>query len=296
MTWARLDDHANEHKKQLKAGAEACWLWSCGLMYANRQRARDGFIPDEALLMLYPFKSPEKLANKLVSVGLWVKVDGGYQIHEYANWNDSAEKLENKREQTRERMRRLREERKRGDATDSDACDGVTSVTVTQSGDASVLDPLHSTPLQERNPPPLSEQRSARPDPFGDSLRGQGPGDRADVRKLFEAFKAQFGFVNMKFRNAFDENAKTLAAAIDLHTLETCERVLAHSPTDGMVSGRGDERRAKHDTIRYIFGNDDAFQRILRAAVEAERAKPGGGASFADALAAHRQRRTGDAA
>ena len=80
MTWAKIDDRAHEHRKQLAAGPEACWLWVCGLMYANRQPARDGFIPASALRMLYPFKSPKRLATKLVKAGLWTRTDGGYVI------------------------------------------------------------------------------------------------------------------------------------------------------------------------------------------------------------------------
>ncbi len=91
MTWAKIDDHANEHRKQLAAGAEACWLWTCGLMYANRQSARDGFIPDGALGMLYPFKAPGKLAAKLIEAQLWHRVPGGYLIHQFDEWNESAE-------------------------------------------------------------------------------------------------------------------------------------------------------------------------------------------------------------
>ncbi len=83
MTWAKLDDRANEHRKQLSAGPEACWFWACGLMYANRQKERDGFIPDAAIGMLYPVKSPKRLAEKLVAVGLWERVDGGYRIHDF---------------------------------------------------------------------------------------------------------------------------------------------------------------------------------------------------------------------
>lgn len=91
MTWAKVDDHANEHRKQLAAGAEACWLWTCGLMYANRQAARDGFIPEAAAGMLFPFKTLKKLIDKLVEVGLWKRVKGGYQIHEFTLWNQTKE-------------------------------------------------------------------------------------------------------------------------------------------------------------------------------------------------------------
>jgi hypothetical protein len=104
LTWAKLDDRANEHRKQLSAGAEACWLWACGLMYANRQPERSGFIPDLILPALYaPSRSPKKLAARLVEVGLWDRVEGGYAIHDYTTWNPSAEQIERDRAEGRRR-------------------------------------------------------------------------------------------------------------------------------------------------------------------------------------------------
>ncbi len=88
MTWALLDDHANEHPKLLAAGAEAAWLWACGLMYCRRQRGGRGFIPEAMVPMLFPLKSPRKLAGRLVEVGLWNAAEGGYLVHEYAEWCD----------------------------------------------------------------------------------------------------------------------------------------------------------------------------------------------------------------
>jgi HNH endonuclease len=80
VTWAKIDDHANEHRKQLAAGAEACWLWACGLMYANRQKARDGFIPQAVVAGIYPFKDAAKLVHRLLTLGLWDPAEGGYRI------------------------------------------------------------------------------------------------------------------------------------------------------------------------------------------------------------------------
>ncbi len=94
MTFAKLDDRANEHRKCLLAGAEACWFWACGLMYANRQPSRDGVIPDLALTMLYPAKNPKRIAERLVEVGLWERTEGGYRIHDYHTLNPTREQYE----------------------------------------------------------------------------------------------------------------------------------------------------------------------------------------------------------
>lgn len=105
MTWAKLDDKANENRKQLRAGAEACWLWACGLMYANRQPEHDGVIPDEVLPGLYApsARNCQKLADRLVEVKLWDRVDGGYRVHNYHRWNPSAEQVERERAEGRRR-------------------------------------------------------------------------------------------------------------------------------------------------------------------------------------------------
>lgn len=94
VSWAKIDDRANEHRKQLAAGPEACWLWACGLMYVNRQSERDGFIPEHVLTMLFNFKNPKKLADRLVGVSLWDKVADGYLVHNFTVWNQSKEQRE----------------------------------------------------------------------------------------------------------------------------------------------------------------------------------------------------------
>jgi hypothetical protein len=91
VTWVKIDDRAREHRKQLRAGAEACWLWACGLMYCNTQKARDGFIPDEAVPLLFPLRNATKHAAKLVEVGLWERADGGYRVHDYHDYQPTHE-------------------------------------------------------------------------------------------------------------------------------------------------------------------------------------------------------------
>lgn len=91
MSWVRVDDRAPEHRKQLAAGPSACWLWVCGLAYANRQPQHDGFIPTAALPLLGAKASRE--AARLVEVGLWERVDGGWQIHDYHGYQLTPEQI-----------------------------------------------------------------------------------------------------------------------------------------------------------------------------------------------------------
>src|SRR3990167_6480333 len=92
MSWVKIDDGAPDHRKQLAAGSEACWLWVCGLAYCNRQPARDGFIPGVKVGLLYPFRRAGALAKKLVEVGLWEEADGGYRVHDYHSYQPDQER------------------------------------------------------------------------------------------------------------------------------------------------------------------------------------------------------------
>ncbi len=90
MTWAFLDDHANEHSKQEKIGGAACWYWACGLMYCRRkedERRRLGervdFISTAAALTLYADSKARAHITAIVRVNLWEAVDGGYIVHDY---------------------------------------------------------------------------------------------------------------------------------------------------------------------------------------------------------------------
>lgn len=99
-------------------------------------------------------------------------------------------------------------------------------------------------------------------------MAGQS-GSREDVRKVHESWKSAVGKPNHRFRGPSDFDAVSIASAIDTYGLESCLAVSAHAPTDGMVNGRLDDKRIKHDSIRYIFDNNEAFNRILKSAQEA---------------------------
>lgn len=91
MAWVKLDDQARHHRKILAAGPVGAWLWVCGLMYCNSQKARDGFIPTEAVPVLYPLPTWRREAIRLAAIGLWEPVEGGYRVHDYHDYQPTAE-------------------------------------------------------------------------------------------------------------------------------------------------------------------------------------------------------------
>lgn len=169
MSWSRIDDRANEHRKQLEAGPEACWFWTCGLLYVNRQDVRDGFIPDAALALLYPVRSPKKLAQKLVAVGLWERVPGGYQVHNYERWNQTREQVQDAKQRARDRAAKSYERRKQKDSAPDSAPQSAL-----QNSDA-LRDSSGSHPIPSHPIP--SEELQQRGDPASGThaLPAQGP-------------------------------------------------------------------------------------------------------------------------
>jgi len=94
MAWVKLDDQARQHRKILAAGPVGAWLWVCGLMYCNSQKARDGFIPEAVVPVLYPIRGVKREALRLVSVGLWTRTVEGFVVHDYHDYQPTHEESE----------------------------------------------------------------------------------------------------------------------------------------------------------------------------------------------------------
>lgn len=107
LAWIRLDDQIAHHPKFLKAGPVASWLWVTCVGYAQKFLT-DGFIPTEALPTLGTVSETAIHAATLVQVGLLEPVDGGFQIHDYLEFNDAASVVKEKR-----RLDRVRKESER---------------------------------------------------------------------------------------------------------------------------------------------------------------------------------------
>jgi hypothetical protein len=121
MGWVRLDDNFADHPKVIALSDSAFRLYIEALCYSNRQLT-DGFIPNAVYLKL----SRDDEADYLIDAGLWEEVHGnvispelttGYAIRSYTEYQPTREKVEEKREQAKERLRRYRE--KHGNANET---------------------------------------------------------------------------------------------------------------------------------------------------------------------------------
>lgn len=105
MAWARLDDQLDDHDKFLQLSSAAIGQWTLALTYASRKMS-DGFISTARakLQIVGRGEDYDAITGELVTAGLWDVVEGGFQIHDYLDYNPSREQIERGIEQTRERL------------------------------------------------------------------------------------------------------------------------------------------------------------------------------------------------
>lgn len=286
MTWAKVDDHANEHRKQVAAGAEACWLWTCGLMYANRQPARDGFVPAGVIGMLYPLKNPTKLAAKLVEVGLWTEVPGGYRIHQFTEWNQTKEQRDAELAAGRARAaksyasRQAKNEKSSGEEPpQSSPEEGHRSsgeekkVFARSSGSTPTPTPI---PLQKEIPaiveqePDVSDSDLAAFSPEPAKVRREPP-MQAEAVRVFEAWRQSTGHVGAvmdpKRLNRLKQRLR------EGHSVETLLAVLRNWRNDPWLAGSSGK---VYDGIEQLFRDSAQVERLaaLNAPIRAPQPAP----------------------
>lgn len=113
--WARLDDELIDHRKIFAAGerlgkngaAIALGFWTVGLLWANKHLT-DGHLPKAVVKSFAHVSQPAVVADALVSAGLWEKRNGGYDIHDYKDFNPAALVVKARRRKDKFRKRRER--------------------------------------------------------------------------------------------------------------------------------------------------------------------------------------------
>jgi hypothetical protein len=124
MAWLRIDDRVRTHPKIATAGPAAAWLWFCGICYC-REHLTDGFIPKPVVPNLaMNLTSPWRHAQRLVEVQLWEDAIGGFQVHDFLDWNPSRNDVEAGRdwEVQRKGLYRDKDLTKQIRQRDGDAC------------------------------------------------------------------------------------------------------------------------------------------------------------------------------
>lgn len=106
MPYAQIDVDAPDHWKVGGLSDAAFRTWVLGQCYAQKHLT-DGFLDRRAVKLFRSRTSPAVIAE-LVSAMLWHESDAGFTIHDYADWNNTAEEVEERREKWRRDKKRKR--------------------------------------------------------------------------------------------------------------------------------------------------------------------------------------------
>lgn len=112
MSWIKIDAGFFRHPKAIRAGRDGRILFIASVCYAG-DGLTDGFVPEGALALLAAetgITKPKEAANQLVDSGLWEVVEGGFQVHDYLEYNTASGKVQAERDAAKERMKRRRSE------------------------------------------------------------------------------------------------------------------------------------------------------------------------------------------
>jgi hypothetical protein len=102
MSWFRVDDKSAFHRKVLKAGNEA-WGALCRAGAQSSGEGTNGRVTRDSLLAI----APMRVWQRAIIAELLEPIDDSddFQIHDYLQWNESAEEIEAKAEAKRKKSR-----------------------------------------------------------------------------------------------------------------------------------------------------------------------------------------------
>ena len=153
MAWVRIDDQLSDHPKIVSAGPDAAWLYISGLCYAARYLT-DGFIPEAQVRRLSDIKNSPAAAKRLVSNGLWDAVEGGYQVHDYLDYNDDADTVKTRRKRNADRQSKWRDKgvsNAVSNASHNDMSNEQHNSVTNAVTNGAVIMPQTQTPIRESN-------------------------------------------------------------------------------------------------------------------------------------------------
>lgn len=120
MSWVWLDDGIDEHPKVARAeaavGDSGLATMVRAIAYSNRNLT-DGFVPTTVAAALTRHRKPAAVAQALVAAVLWEPVEGGFLVHDYADYQELREEIEAKRAKGAAKVRRHRDRKRAGNAS-----------------------------------------------------------------------------------------------------------------------------------------------------------------------------------
>lgn len=109
MPWFKVDDQLAVNMKVLAAGNTAMGLWVRAGSWCAAQLT-NGFVPDGMVPVL---GGSRRDAEALHAAGLWHAAEGGWQFHDWDEYQPTREQVLAERAAAADRMRKVRETKKR---------------------------------------------------------------------------------------------------------------------------------------------------------------------------------------
>jgi hypothetical protein len=108
---------APRNLKLVSVPPAARWLWLSAICWSKEQ-CTEGRVPEGALTIIgNDLHQPRRLAASLVRAGLWERAgDGdGWLVHDFLDWQESMDEIDERRARNAERMRRVRAAKRNGE-------------------------------------------------------------------------------------------------------------------------------------------------------------------------------------
>ena len=126
MGWLKVDDKLPRNPKIIAGGIEPAWYYICALTHCAEQMT-DGFIADAAVPVIAPhIEDPRSVAEACCQLDLFRRVEGGYMVPDYLDFNPSRASVLARREAEASRQASRRESQ-RDTAQTSDVTPSVPS-------------------------------------------------------------------------------------------------------------------------------------------------------------------------
>jgi hypothetical protein len=112
VTWVKLDDQFFAHERIVGLSKDAKLLYLAGLTYCSSQLT-DGRMGRGALRLVGALAdvAPETPMAELLEAGLWMSSETGYIVHDYLDYNPTAEQVKQQRTANAQRQAEWRERR-----------------------------------------------------------------------------------------------------------------------------------------------------------------------------------------
>lgn len=162
MPWVKLDDRFPSHRKVALLSDRAFRLHVSAMCWCA-ENLTDGHIGDRELALVANIRGIKATAKQLEDAGLWDRVDGGWVVHDYLEYNPSREQVLAERKKNAERQERFRQ-RKAGkptppsDGSRNGSSNAVTHGGKTQPGDTTATRTQHDSDTTATRSDPTSRE------------------------------------------------------------------------------------------------------------------------------------------